>query len=102
MARVIESPVMEVLEFAWGWIFKFDCDACFRTHAVTVHGDADTGVKWTWNGDLEKPTFRPAILCQADRQGVRCHLEVTEGRIAYLADCGHLLAGKTVPMGTVR
>jgi hypothetical protein len=31
----------------------------------------------------------------------RCHLFITDGKIEYLADCTHELAGKTVEMEEV-
>lgn len=58
------------------------------------------GSGWTWNGDLERPTFRPSILSRtADASGeIRCHSYVTDGRIEFLGDCSHELAGQTVDL----
>lgn len=55
---------------------------------------------WTFNGDLKKPTFKPSLLNRGgDKEGKAiCHLYVTAGKIQYLPDCTHALAGKTVDM----
>jgi hypothetical protein len=51
---------------------------------------------------MEKPTFNPSLLYEAQKGVVRrCHLYVREGKIAYLSDCEHRLAGQTVEMGDV-
>jgi uncharacterized protein DUF6527 len=95
----------------------FWCPGCDEVHGI-VHGDPATC--WTWNGDLERPTFSPSILMKAcyweppvtpenladwkrepweqypvDRI---CHSFVTDGRIQFLGDCTHELAGQTVDL----
>lgn len=49
------------------------------------------------NGSMDKPTFRPSLLCNAGSQAV-CHSFVTDGRIEFLSDCHHALAGQTVDL----
>jgi hypothetical protein len=51
--------------------------------------------RWTWNGDVEKPTVSPSLL---QTVGTKCHCFIREGKIQFLVDCGHALAGKTVEM----
>lgn len=59
---------------------------------------------WQFNGDLERPTFSPSLLCQSNRwDGQRavphtCHSFITDGRIQFLGDCTHALAGQTVDL----
>lgn len=61
---------------------------------------------WSWNGHPTRPTFLPSILVSYDgadagRDGAPprvCHTFVTDGRIQYLGDCTHVLAGQTVDM----
>lgn len=63
------------------------------THAVNS--------TWTFNGDFEHPTFSPSILVNDDRAAPdlpRCHSFVRDGRIQFLGDCTHALAGKTVEL----
>jgi len=71
----------------------FWCPGCDEAHGIT-YGARDA---WTWNGDLERPTFSPSVLVQGP-PGTRCHSFVTDGRIQYLGDCEHALAGQTVDL----
>jgi hypothetical protein len=54
--------------------------------------------KWSFNGDFEKATFRPSMLIHPNNMHGRDHFFVTDGKIEYLSDCEHALAGKTVDM----
>lgn len=59
--------------------------------------------RWTFNDDFERPTFRPSMLCtfnghENPPEFVREHFFVTDGKIQYLPDCHHDMAGKTVDM----
>ena len=76
----------------------FECPGCKMYHVVNV--TADTVPRWIWNGDAEKPTFDPSILVSyswgkppIDQV---CHSFVVNGRIQFLNDCTHELAGQTV------
>lgn len=98
----------------------FRCPGCNDTHTLSYR-------IWTFNGDLEKPTFRPSVLettgchvaghnpgdtcwCtynaeqrekgepEAPFRCGRCHSFVTDGRIQFLGDCTHALAGQTVDL----
>lgn len=61
---------------------------------------------WSWNGHPTCPTFLPSILVSYDgadagRDGAPprvCHTFVTDGRIQFLGDCTHALAGQTVDL----
>lgn len=86
-------------------------------HGVRVTGDQP----WAWNGDAERPTFSPSVLVRYYRispegaamitRGDRppaggrypgtdmvCHSFVKDGRIQFLTDCTHALAGQTVDL----
>lgn len=65
----------------------FECPGCGYAHVIDN--------RWTFNGDFEKPTFKPSILVQGEN---RCHSFVTDGEIKFLKDCSHDLAGKTVSL----
>jgi len=55
--------------------------------------------RWTFNGDFEKPTFRPSMLLNASLPGrKRNHFFVTDGKIQYLSDCEHDMKGLTIDM----
>ena len=71
--------------------YWFFCPGCENHHAYTVP-------RWTFNGDMERPTFTPSLLCNADHIPSRCHLFMTDGKIQFLSDCHHKLAGQTVEM----
>lgn len=71
-----------------GWVIE--CPGCGSIH----HFDD----RWTFNGDLEKPTFKPSYLVHGSPVQPRCHSFVTDGQIAYLSDSTHDLAGKTVDL----
>lgn len=95
----------------------FWCPGCNTSHCVAV-GDGP-GVRWGWNGDVNKPTFTPSVLTwwnvtagtdeevrehwrrwTLDHAYVvperehRCHSFVADGVIDFLGDCTHALRGK--------
>jgi len=77
----------------WFW-----CPGCDDAHAVQV-GGGNPGPKWSWNGSLDRPTFHPSVLTWQGHRSAptkRCHSFITDGRIQFLADCTHALAGQTV------
>jgi uncharacterized C2H2 Zn-finger protein len=63
----------------------------FGSHCVDVN-------RWSFNGDFEKPTFSPSVLVTGGEHETRCHSFVRDGRIEYLGDCTHPLAGQTVDL----
>lgn len=77
-----------------GTVARMWCPGCEDHHMVRL--DAATG--WTWNGDMERPTFTPSILVNGGSQDRRCHSFVTDGAWQFLTDSTHPLAGQTVPM----
>lgn len=82
----------------------FWCPGCDGAHVVRVEGDDHP--RWTFNGEPERATLSPSILVTYDGRdaGVddappaRCHSFVREGRIEFLSDCTHALAGRTVEL----
>lgn len=57
--------------------------------------------KWRFNDDLVRPSFDPSIVTSwTERDGtqVRSHCFISRGKIIYLEDCTHALAGKTVEL----
>lgn len=79
--------------------FMFYCPGCEIYHSVQVEkGPEYAGAPiWSWNGDLEKPTFEPSLLVKIgdDRQ---CHLFVRDGNIEYLVDSHHELRGQIIAL----
>jgi hypothetical protein len=94
--------------------YMFYCEGCKCNHAI--------GSGWTFNGDLIKSTFNPSVLvtsghymeghkgdcwCSFNAKHpdepapfacFRCHSFVTDGKIQYLNDCTHELAGQTIDL----
>ena len=68
--------------------YIFFCPGCKCSHVVDA--------RWTFNGDLDKPTFSPSLLCNPDHPASRCHTFIRDGNIEFLSDCFHELAGTTV------
>ena len=73
----------------------FYCPGCQQYHAFVV--ERQMHPVWTWNGNLEKPTFTPSLLVHGSTDKP-CHLYVVNGQIQYLSDCFHDLRGQTVDM----
>lgn len=82
-----------------GWLIF--CPACQCGHKF------DRG-RWTFNGNLERPTFSPSMLIKTNspdsphyqpraRSSV-CHSFVRDGRIEFLGDCTHAMAGQTMDL----
>jgi hypothetical protein len=82
--------------------YHFWCPGCDMHHGVYIRVWRPGGNPvWTFNGNLEKPTFTPSILVTMPIEGEKpkiCHSFVTDGRIQFLGDCTHALAGKTVDL----
>ena len=81
--------------------FVFFCPGCRCGHWFKTDGP---GPVWEFNGDARSPTVRASILVigmagAGGKRGVtRCHSFITDGRIQFLADCEHGLAGQTVAL----
>lgn len=80
-----------------GDVWVFHCPGCGCAHPYEVPA-------WTWNGSIEAPTFQPSLLCNQGVPAERCHLFVggvngdLPGKIQFMTDCHHSLAGKVVEM----
>ncbi len=94
-------------DLLWFW-----CPGCDEYHAFKVNIPGS----WDWNGSEESPTITPSILVRgtkriSDEEAERilrgehieaiplvCHSYVTDGKIRFLADSAHALAGQTVDL----
>ncbi|ANZ48669.1 putative ammonia monooxygenase [Erwinia phage vB_EamM_ChrisDB] len=101
---------------------SFLCPGCEVRHTVNVK--TPNGPQWQWNGNSDKPTLSPSVLVRSGHYtdghtgdcwctylaehpeedpadvftcGV-CHSFVRDGRIEFLSDCTHALAGQTVDL----
>ena len=76
--------------------YFFKCPGCEYLHPFNVNPSKPQC--WNFNGDAEKPTFSPSLLVNGTHPESRCHLFLIEGKIRFLSDCHHHLAGQTVDM----
>lgn len=98
----------------------FYCPGCQGPHGLKV--GSGPGPRWGYNGNPDRPTFTPSVLvttghriagqpqppdcayCRdADERDAKtycavCHSFITDGRIQFLGDCTHELAGQTVDL----
>lgn len=114
------SPILRGLD---GGRVAFWCPGCDEAHQITVKSDANRqGPIWGYNGNPDAPTFTPSVLVKvghycAGQEGKDCwctfeerfgrpapvkccvcHSFVKDGRIQFLNDCTHALAGQTVAL----
>jgi len=104
--------------------FLIFCPACqcghvFNTTPQNPNGMGGFKDVWTFNGDFENPTFRASMLVTGTQELTEeeyqrvmsgekipkrptiCHSFVTDGKIEFLGDCTHNLAGQTVDLEDV-
>lgn len=81
---------------------SFWCPGCKTLHSIKIKGENNSNSRsnhvtgyWEFNGDVNNPTFHPSILVTGLK---RCHSFVTSGKIQFLDDCDHELAGKIVDL----
>jgi hypothetical protein len=81
--------------------YAFDCPGCEIGHSFRVES-ARGAPCWTFSGDVDRPPFSPSLLVRWQygdgRPGKVCHSFVRDGRIEFLSDCTHALAGQTVEL----
>lgn len=76
--------------------YVFRCPGCDKRHVIDS--------RWDFNKDMDKPTFSPSYLLRGrfwtngQWADIRCHSYIKNGRIQFLKDCTHSLAGTTVEL----
>lgn len=96
---------MKLLE-AFGGGYEHVCPGCNQTHFIPVEKPMSNGSQWTFNGDMEKPTFSPSVRIRINKEWRSdpnaatsvCHYFIRDGQIEYCGDSTHSLAGKVVPL----
>lgn len=85
----------------------FECPGCGCAHTFRTEGPAPV---WKWDGDEDRPTFSPSLVIETGPTdpsawppghvpaSTRCHLFLRGGRLQFLSDCTHELAGQTVDL----
>lgn len=103
------SNIMGVLNVAGAQIL-FWCPGCDKPHAISTN-------LWGFDGNYERPTFTPSVLVapvpclinedlelpelvapENKSMTPNCHSFVRGGRIEFLSDCTHSLAGQTADL----
>lgn len=74
--------------------YHYMCLGCGYDHCFALKKD---GGHHDFNMDLNNPTVYPSLL-QNFTPGRTCHSFIREGKIQYLSDCWHTLAGQTVEL----
>jgi hypothetical protein len=74
----------------------WDCVGCKMMHAVPIRRP-DSDHNWSFNGDFESPTLSPSVHARWPVNQV-CHFFIVAGKVQFLSDCTHKLAGQTVEM----
>lgn len=83
-------------------VYLFWCPGCKEAHQVWT--DKADGVEpWGYNGNVDNPTVSPSVkvtMPNRTTMGVDdiCHSFIRNGKIEFLSDCTHNLAGKTVEL----
>lgn len=82
------------------------CPGCEMMHLVYLqHPDNTQYPTWSWNGDVNAPTFSPSLLVKynwgENREERVCHSFIRHGQWEFLGDCTHKLRGLTVPVPNI-
>lgn len=104
-------------------VVEFHCPGCNEQHLIYINSASTYNpTTWWWNGSFESPSFQPSVLmrsghfvpgcdpshcwCTYKREHPDencpscsvCHSFVVDGKIQFLGDCTHALAGQTVEL----
>ena len=71
------------------------CPGCEELHEFAVERPFHNGARWTWDGNVDAPTFSPSMNIGVTE---RCHYFLKAGRLQFLGDCTHAFRGQTVPL----
>lgn len=110
MARVVKHQDKDV------WMFK--CPGCDKYHEIKTswtESEKKDYEAWcrrnqwtmqyptyTFNGDVNLPTFSPAIAVDPHRPVSTCHAYIQDGRIKFLPNSWHHLRGQTVMLSDIK
>ena len=104
---------------------SYHCPGCNWTHSLPTKVTPEKP-GWTWNGNVEKPSFHPSVNITTIRPNLTaeeckeyatlfaaggrtavladprfrfvCHSIITDGKIFFCSDCTHALVGQTVDL----
>ena len=126
MSAILSSKLREVASEGseQGRVLMHWCPGCGRRHAFEIEKPNSSGSVWSWNGSIEAPSFSPSMHITSSVPAVSgaelkaillrrqageqveipyhritiCHYYLREGRIEFLSDSGHTLAGQSVDL----
>jgi hypothetical protein len=78
----------------FGGMYLHWCPACDELHGFPVDKPHTNGHQWTFNGDINNPTFNPSMNISSGL----CHYHLHAGRIIYTGDSRSGMAGQNVAM----
>lgn len=81
--------------------YEFFCPGCNCIHGVWVNAPNYNNAQWSFNGNMELPTFKPSILITVGHDpdpNEVCHSFVTDGNIKFEPDTTHALKGQSVEL----
>lgn len=96
-----------VLREARPGVLEHWCPGCNARHQISVGEANASGAKWAWNSSADAPSFQPSVHILIgpwdDDEGHHpkrtvCHYFLTDGRLHFLTDSAHALAGQTVDL----
>jgi len=83
--KVISDEKHAGLKYYW-----FFCPGCNKPHMISS--------TWSYNRNVDRPTFNPSIRVQDGETKTVCHSFIRDGRIQFLDDSHHSLAGHSVDL----
>lgn len=79
------------------WGYMIFCPACECGHLFYTN-HSNPKCNWTFDGNMEQPTFSPSMLVYQGQSHPRCHSFVRDGKIQFLSDCTHKFANQTLDL----
>ena len=95
---------LKKVETVGGGVYAWEifCPGCKDTHALRMKQQRGQEGCWDFNGDHDKPTFDPSLkvrgYCGPEMPNGVCHSWIKNGKIIFLPDSTHELAGQTVDL----
>lgn len=86
------------------------CPGCKCHHIIATKQPQSNGAVWSFNGDMDKPTFSPSLLIKTGSYAqpgfvdppelppTICHSFIRDGKIQFLSDCTHELKNQTIDL----
>ena len=91
-------PKVDVTDHDGVKYVRYHCPGCKHDHSVPAD-------RWSFSGDVEKPTLSPSVRHFIPADGKHfpvertiCHYFIREGFIEYCGDCEHNLRNQRVEL----